>query len=111
MGTSGSHKFVDQKVIIRIRDRVCESSEELFASDLFLEILHRDVAQLKKKESPLLGIFGKPVSEVGDADEALLVDVLKILSKLELDCVQPLIPEAEPIVRDPFLLNAFIESL
>ena len=59
----------------------------------------------------MLGIFGKPVSEVNDADEALLVDVLKILSKLELDCVLPLMPEAAPIVRDPFLLNTFIENL
>jgi hypothetical protein len=111
MGANGTHKFVDRKVIIRIRDRVCESSEELFASELFLELLHREVTALKKKESPLLGIFGKPASEINDADETLLVDVLKILSKLELDCVLPLVPEAESIVSDPFLLNAFTENL
>ncbi len=111
MGTNGSHKFVDRKVIIRIRDRVCESSDELFASDLFLEILDREVGALKKKESPLLGIFGKPASETGDADVALLVEVLKILSKLELDCVLPLLPAAASFVSDPALLNSFTENL
>jgi hypothetical protein len=111
MGANDSHKFVDHKVIIRIRDRVCESSEEMFASALFLEVVRREVARLKKKESPLLAVFGKPAVEIGDADVDRLIEVLKVLSKLELACVVPLVPGAEPFVKDPSLLNAFVEDL
>jgi len=42
---------------------------------------------------------------------ARLIEVLKVLSKLELVCVLPLVPGAESYVRDPFLLNAFVENL
>jgi hypothetical protein len=117
MGANGSHKFVDRKVIIRLKDRVCENSEELFASTLFREVVYREVARLKKRESPLLGVFGKtpqgdkPADEVEDADVARLIEVLKVLSKLELVCVLPLVPEAGSFVNDPYLLNAFVENL
>ena len=39
MDLDGSYKFVDRKVIIRLRDRVCESPDELFASALFREVI------------------------------------------------------------------------
>lgn len=111
MGANGTHKFVDRKVIIRIRDRVCESSEEMFASELFREVVYREVARLKKMESPLLAVFGKPAGEIGDADVERLIEVLKVLSKLELAAVLPLVPGAESFVNDPSLLNVFVENL
>jgi hypothetical protein len=112
MGANGSHKFVDRKVIIRLKDRVCDSSEELFASDLFQEVVRRDIEHLKKIKSPLLAVFGKWSSDdIGEEDVARFIEVLKVLSKMELACVTPLVPGSESFVRDAHLLNALVENL
>ena len=44
-------KFVNKKVIIRLRDRVCETPDELLSSELFREVLTRFVNDLKRKQS------------------------------------------------------------
>ena len=54
----GVFRFVDNKVIMLLRDRVCETPEELISSQLFLEVLTRFIHDLKQKRSPLLQIFG-----------------------------------------------------
>jgi cytidylate kinase len=78
MGANGSHKFVDRKVIIRLKDRVCENSEELFASSLFREVIYREVARLKKRESPLLGVFAPmlPPAAVSEEEAVRLVGLV-----------------------------------
>ena len=45
-GIEGAYRFVDNKIIIRIRDRVCESADELISSQLFKEVLSRYVSTL-----------------------------------------------------------------
>lgn len=107
----GTCKFVNKKVILRIRDRICETSEELLESDLFVAVLSRYVGELKRRQSTLLGIFGKPVSQIGDKDINTLVKILQILGKMPLDTVPKLLENGKQFADKPELLLSFVEGL
>lgn len=107
----GTCSFVDHKVILRIRDRICENSEELLDSELFVSIVSRYVSDLKKKDSSLLGVFGKDAQKIRQADIDLLIRVLQILGKMSLDAVPKLLENSEHFCKDPSLLLAFVEGL
>ena len=111
MENQGSFRFVNRKVIIFLRDRVCETPEELMSSELFLEVITRFVNDLKRKQSPLLSIFGKENHEIEHADIQELIKVLQILGKMILGTVPKLIEGGERFIANPSLLQAFVESL
>lgn len=111
MGTQGSFRFVNRKVIIFLRDRVCETPDELMSSELFNEVVTRFVNDLKRKHSPLLKIFGKNNHEIEHADIRELIKVLQLLCKMILETVPKLIEGGERFVANPSLLQAFVESL
>ncbi|NLW35356.1 hypothetical protein [Syntrophorhabdus aromaticivorans] len=111
MDLQGTFRFVDRKVIILLRDRVCESPEELLLSELFSEILSRFITDLKNKESPLLEVFGKPIGEIRQADIHELTRAFLVLSKMALEAVPKLVEEGERFSGNPSLLLAFVESL
>ncbi len=104
-------KFVDNKIIITLKDRVCETSEELLASELFHEIVKRFVNDLKKKDSPLLQLFNKPVADIQDSDIQMLIEVFQLLSKMTLDVAPKLIANSEHFSNNPSLLYLFVERL
>jgi hypothetical protein len=43
---NGSFHIFSDKVVLRIRNRVCDTVEELVKSDLFLEVLSKYVSRL-----------------------------------------------------------------
>jgi hypothetical protein len=47
----GAFKVAGNKVFIRLKNRICESSDELFTSDLCYEITKRCVVELEKRKS------------------------------------------------------------
>ncbi len=104
-------RFVDNKVIILLRDRVCETPEELLSSELFSAVLTRFVNDLKRKHSPLLQIFGKSIDAIGNDDVRKLIAAFQVLAKMTLDAVPKLVEGGGPYVADPSLLLAFIEGL
>ena len=67
---AGSFKITGKKVFIRLKNQVCDSSEELLRSELFYEILKRALNGLKKRNSILLKFFG--AREVNDPTGVLL---------------------------------------
>ena len=78
-------KFVDfdfykNKVIIRIKNRVCENSEELITSKLFLHVLKKCLEDLQKRKSALLAIF--KTNKITDAKIQTLVQTLLYLTKM-----------------------------
>ena len=103
--------FANKKIIIRLRDRVCENSDEMLSSDLFYEINKRFVNELKRRQSPLLQLFGTPANEIQDADVQLLVQVLQVLGKMDIDAVTKLIEKSDRFVANASLLYDFVESL
>ena len=104
-----SYTISEKKVIITINKRLCETSEELIDSELFIEILNRCITNLSKRNSALLNIFGS-----GPVDEnkiTLLLSTLKYLLKLPIITVQQVLKESEVFLEDIDLFNDFIEYL
>ena len=105
-------KFVGHQVILRIRNRVCETADELFASELFREVLRHFVKELLRKDSPLLSIFELPAGQtVSESDLDQLTHVLQLLAKMPLDYVTRLVEEDHRFVRQPDILSNFVEQL
>ncbi|MDD3847076.1 MAG: hypothetical protein PHC90_12050 [Syntrophorhabdaceae bacterium] len=111
MENQGSFRFVSKKVIIFLRDRACETSEELISSELFHEVVTRFVNDLRRKQSPLLKIFGKQSHEIKHADVEKLIQVFQVLGKMTLEAVPKLIEGGERFIANPSLLQALVESL
>lgn len=111
MDMYGSYKFLKRKIIIRLRDRVCGTPEELLTSDLFYEVMTRFINDLKRREAPLLQIFNKPSGEIHEGDVKQLIEAFHILSKMSADAVPKLMADGERFIRDASLLNAFVERL
>ncbi len=111
METQGTFRFVNRKVIIFLRDRVCETPEELMSSELFHEVVTRFVNDLKRRQSPLLQIFGKQNHEIKHADIQELIQVFQVLEKMILETVPKLIEGGGRFIANPSLLQVFVESL
>ena len=111
METQGSFRFVNRKVIIFLRDRVCETPEELMSSELFHEVVTRFVNDLKRRQSPLLQIFCKQNHEIKHADIQELIQVFQVLEKMILETVPKLIEGGGRFIANPSLLQVFVESL
>ncbi|HOW84318.1 MAG TPA: hypothetical protein PK573_17270, partial [Spirochaetota bacterium] len=104
-----SYKFVGKKVILRVKNRVCETPEELLASGLFLEVLKRCIRDIMKKDS-LLGELFNGVE--ADYAASCLISSFKLLSKLPIrQAVAASSGEEALFLRDPQLLSAFVEHL
>ncbi|MEA2076779.1 MAG: hypothetical protein U9O95_02030, partial [Candidatus Marinimicrobia bacterium] len=111
MENYGSFKFVDNKVILRIKDRICETPEELLTSSLFLDVVKRYIKDLKRKEASLLTVFGKKYSDIDENDILKLIEVFNVLEKMELVSLPKLVDDVESFIKDPYLLKEFVEGL
>ena len=111
MENYGSAKFVNKKLILRLKDRICETPEELLSSSLFLDVVKRYMKDLIRKESKLLAIFGKEINSIDDCNLAKLIEVFQVLEKMELENLPKLIEGVDSFVEDPMLLQEFVEGL
>ncbi|MDD5015492.1 MAG: phosphoenolpyruvate carboxykinase [Atribacterota bacterium] len=102
--------FYDKQVVIKSNRGICKDSEELIKSNLFKRILEKYLKYLKKKDSPLLGIF-KDI--YNPAQEEILVSYFLLL------CRDTTIEEVFKnnsqfgllFLRDSYLFYQFIEKL
>lgn len=111
MKLHGTSKFVKNKAIIRLRDHVCETPEELMESELFTGVITRYVNDLRHKQATRIGIFAKKSSDIGKKDIEKLIQVLQVLCKMPLETVPKLVENSEHFIADPELLQAFVEGL
>ncbi len=111
MNETVSFRFVGRKVIVRLRDRVCETSEELLSSGLFREFLGACLSNLSKRNSPLLKIFGPDIHEICVDEIDRLIKTLQFLEKIPIEHVPKLVAGADLFVGDSRLLGRFIEYL
>ncbi|HBR15084.1 MAG TPA: phosphoenolpyruvate carboxykinase [Candidatus Omnitrophica bacterium] len=105
----GSYKIIEQKIIMQIHNRICETPEEVLASDLFKDILHRAITKLTKRNSYLMEIFDGKV--IDDGDMCVLVQVFGFLTKMPVQLVPNVVPGAERFLRNPVLFHEFVEYL
>jgi hypothetical protein len=112
LGIEGSFQFVDRKVIIRLKDRGCETPEELLSSPLFREVVLRYVRKLERNNSPVLIFFGAG-REIGDLDVDELIQVFQLLARMPLEWVTKLIEDRDRrrFVEHPAALHTFVEGL
>ncbi|MBF0485387.1 MAG: phosphoenolpyruvate carboxykinase [Candidatus Omnitrophica bacterium] len=104
-----SYDIRENKIILRIQDRVCDSAEEILSSDLFRGIVTDGVNKLVKRKSVLLDVFGK--KDVSGQDIDILIETLKFLTKMPASLVPNVVPGAGVLLRNTTLFNDFIEYL
>ncbi len=104
------YRIYDGKVIMRIRSRICDTTEDMVESALFREVLTRFIAQLQKQQSRLLNIFPDK-NQVSASDIHHLIHTFRYLTKLSADFVPQVMKDSEPFFRDRVLLNDFVEQL
>ena len=104
-----SHEFLNRKVIIKVKNRFCETAEELLTSELFRDFLKRAIDNLLKRDSVLLEIFNK--KQVNDNDIDLLIRTLQYLIKMEADEVTKIVIESQVFLKNKELFNEFVEYL
>jgi energy-coupling factor transporter ATP-binding protein EcfA2 len=97
------------KVIMRVRRRFCETPDELLQSDLFREILRRCLAELARRDSPLLGFLEGRHDEDSTLD--VLVQSLSYLSKIPLALLPNIVPGAASYPAHRACLADFVEHL
>ena len=105
----GEFEVFENKVIIRIKNRICETSDELINSPLFLQILKLCVKELQSHNSYLLNIFEK--KDIDPKDIEALIKTFQFLSKMTCDLVLKVEKDSSVFLKDKALLNEFVEYL
>ena len=105
---NGSFHFFPDKFILRVHNRLCNSSEELLNSDPFEAFYHAYLGSLKRHQSKLLDIF--PEKDFSEDQIKLLKETLYYLNSLPAEKVKKLVDGSEVFFRDLMLLNEFVEQ-
>lgn len=106
---NGSYHIYGDKLVLRIRNRVCDTVEELIESDMFLEILAKYVRYLFRQQSRLLRVF-KNEEKVTPQELKTMQKTLVLLSKLPFDQAKMVIPDSETFFEDVELFSDFVEQ-
>ena len=105
---NGSFHLFPDKFILRVHNRLCNSSEELLTSDPFEAFYHAYLGSLKRHQSKLLDIF--PEKEFTEDQIKLLQETFYYLNSLPAEKVKKLVDGSEVFFRDTMLLNEFVEQ-
>jgi hypothetical protein len=102
-------KIVENKAVLYIRERMCETAEEMLESDMFRLVLEHCIDQLELRNSPLIGIFENGI--VSQAGITNLIKTLILLEKYENHVVPHIFSESIPYIQNKQILNNFVEHL
>jgi len=106
---NGSFHLYDGKIVLRVRNRLCNDSEELIKSEVFIRVLRIFLNNLVQSQSPLLEIF--PDAQVNNKSVQTLVEILYYLLRLPAEKVDRIVEGASSFFSDPILLHEFVEQL
>lgn len=102
-------RILSNKVIINLRGRLCETPEELLRSNLFRHVLDKCIDEMKHRDSPHLEIFHG--TSIHSQSVENLIETLVYLCKVPVQLLQGKVKESEIFIRNPELLNEFVEYL
>jgi hypothetical protein len=102
-------RIIGNKVVLNIRERMCETAEEMLESEKFRLILDHCLKSLKLKNSPLICIFDK--CDINEESVNDLVKTLTLLVKYEGTVVPHIFEKSKPFLSDLANLKNFIEYL
>ncbi|MDO9087082.1 MAG: hypothetical protein Q7U53_12820 [Anaerolineaceae bacterium] len=106
---NGSYKIYGDKLVLRTRNRLCDTVDELINSKLFLDLLSKYVRYLFRQQSRLLRVFYNE-EKVTPEELKTMQTTLLLLSKLPADQVSKIIPESKTFFDDMDLLSDFVEQ-
>ena len=102
-------RIIGNKAVLNIRERMCETAEELMSSEKFRAVLDHCINQLQRRDSPLLEIFEGGIIDKSSTDD--LVKTLLLLYKYEGVLVPHIFDRSALFFRNTQLLNNFVEYL
>ena len=102
-------RIIGNKVVLNIRERMCETAEEMLASDKFRLVLDHCLKNLKAKNSPLICIFTNCEVDKDSVDD--LVRTLTFLEKYESNVVPHIFERSKSFLSDLDNLANFVEYL
>jgi hypothetical protein len=102
-------RIIGNKAVLNNRERMCETAEELLGSEKFRIVLDHYLNYLRAMNSPLMNVF--PESKSDEPAVNGLVRTLTMLVKYERNVVPHIFDRAVGYLRDPDLLNEFVEHL
>lgn len=104
-----SYEITEDKVILKLKDRVCQSPEKLIESEMFYGMLKHCINSLQSRGSNLLDIFQG--NEINKKNIGNLIRTFKYLTKLEAELVPNVVDGAEVFLQDKQTLYEFTEYL
>jgi hypothetical protein len=102
-------RIIGNKAVLNIRERMCETAEELLLSQKFRSVLEHALENLKAKDSPLLGIFGDNGYDENSIND--LLNTLSYLVKYEGKVVPHIFENSKVFLKDTERLTNFVEYL
>lgn len=102
-------RIVGNKVVLNIRERMCETAEEMLGSEKFRQVLDHCIENLQSKNSPLLDIFENREAEMESVGD--LIQTLTFLVKYENKVVPHIYEKSAVYMRDLDRLASFVEYL
>ena len=102
-------RIVGNKVVLNIRERMCETAEEMLGSEKFRQILDHCIANLHSKNSPLLDVFEN--HNVDKESVSDLIKTLTLLVKYENKLVPHIYERSSVYLKDLDRLANFVEYL
>ncbi len=100
-------KIVENKAVLYIRERMCETAEEMLESDMFRMVLEHSLSKLESRNSPLIGIFEN--SKITKSGVTNLIKTLVLLEKYESHVVPHIFDGSIQFLQNKLILNNFIE--
>ena len=104
-----SFLMLEGKIVLWLRDRVCEDADDLLSSDQFEKFLNRCLCDLQNKNSKLLEVFGH--NEITEKDQEKLVSTLHFLTRLPAEHVVKLVDGSDVFFKDKSLFNSLVEYI
>jgi energy-coupling factor transporter ATP-binding protein EcfA2 len=102
-------RIVGNKAVLNIRERMCETADELLQSDKFRIVLEHCLRKLEKNNSPLLGVFENSI--ITDEGVNNLIKTLVLLEKYESRVIPHIYTESAGLLSNSDILNSFVEYL
>ena len=102
-------RIIGNKVVLNIRERMCETAEEMLGSEKFSQVLEHCIKNLKEKNSPLLDIFENRLPDKENIND--LIKTLTYLVKYENKLVPHIYEKSSVFLRDLDKLAGFVEYL
>jgi hypothetical protein len=102
-------RIIGNKVVLNIRERMCETAEEMLGSEKFRQVLDHCIANLQSKNSPLLDVF-----ENHTVDRESVTDLIKTLTylvKYENKLVPHIYEKSAVYLRDLDRMASFVEYM